>query len=168
MYNKKGKEHSQYKHGMAEKRPYRIWSNMKMRCNNKRDISYRYYGAKGITYCDEWHYFINFWNDMKEGYADDLQIDRIDNNGNYCKENCRWVTPKVNSNNRSHVTNYLLDGEIMNLSDISKKIGINRFTLMTRFKNGWSEEKAFTTKVNYKNKNLKNYQKTKSQKYYRS
>lgn len=89
-------------HGMKKTRQYNTWKNIKQRCDNKNHTTYRYYGGKGITYCKSWSKFENFWRDMKDGYSDNLTIDRIDNNGNYCKENCRWVTMKEQSVNKSN------------------------------------------------------------------
>lgn len=77
-----------------------IWWTMKQRCNSKAPNRYKYYGARGITYDPKWETFEGFKEDMEEGYGDTLQIDRIDNDGNYCKENCRWVTARQNTMNR--------------------------------------------------------------------
>lgn len=80
-------------------RLYRIWSNMKSRCYNHRVRSYADYGAKGIIVCDEW---LNSYEDFRDwalsnGYQDNLTIDRIESNKNYCPENCRWITLRDNS-----------------------------------------------------------------------
>lgn len=77
---------------------YRRWANIKSRCYNEKVRSYKDYGAKGVKLCDEWHDFKVFaeWA-YSHGYREDLVIDRIDSNGDYCPENCRWITAAENS-----------------------------------------------------------------------
>ena len=79
----------------------KVWNDMKYRCNNPKGESYHRYGGRGITYDTNWEYFMNFWEDMRRSYKEGLTIDRINNDGNYCKENCRWVDMKAQQNNRS-------------------------------------------------------------------
>lgn len=81
---------------------YNRWKGMKRRCYDKNFKQYKDYGGRGITVCEEWLYsFRNFYDwSMSHGFSEDLEIDRIDNDGNYEPENCRWVTHKINSNNR--------------------------------------------------------------------
>jgi hypothetical protein len=73
---------------------------MKNRCNNPRAANYARYGGRGITYCDDWTWFEMFARDMLPTWQPGLQLDRIDNDGPYCKENCHWTTPTENSRNR--------------------------------------------------------------------
>lgn len=87
------------KHDMSGTRLYRIWSQMKQRCYNKKDDAYQYYGGKGVCVCDEWREdFQKFeqWAN-NNGYSDDLTIDRINSNKNYEPSNCRWISQSENS-----------------------------------------------------------------------
>lgn len=87
------------RHGMSLTTVYKVWASMIQRCNNKNHKAYKSYGGRGISICERWLKFDNFYEDMGE-QPKGLQIDRIDNDGDYEPNNCRWVTPKANSNNR--------------------------------------------------------------------
>lgn len=129
---------------MSNTRYYRIHNTMKQRCLNSKVKKYKNYGGRGITVCERWlESFENFWEDMKEGYADHLQIDRIDNDKGYCKENCRWVTSKVNNNNRrDKSTNKYYKG---NLTQSIKEHNVHYQTVVSRLRMGWTFKKAIST-----------------------
>ncbi len=93
------------KHGMSGTKVHRAWKGMKQRCNNPSYDHYERYGGRGITYSKEWEEFEKFYEDMGEPPSEKYQLDRINNDGNYCKENCRWVLPKDNCNNRTQYKN---------------------------------------------------------------
>ena len=119
---------------------------MKERCYNPNRNSYCWYGAKGICVCDEWDDFENFYDwSMNNGYSDELTIDRIDSNGNYCPENCRWSTDREQANNRS--TNRIIEynGESHTLEEWSRITGIASSTIRMRLDEyKWDVEKSLT------------------------
>ncbi len=84
-------------HGMSYTRIYKIWEDMKKRCDNTNNKYYHNYGGRGIIYDPEWKTFEGFYEDMQYGYQDDLTIDRKKSNLNYTKDNCQWITKQLNS-----------------------------------------------------------------------
>lgn len=108
---------SNTKHGESHAhrtRLYSIWNGMRQRCENPNRAAYKLYGGKGVSVCDEWKDYQKFkaWAEAN-GYADNLSIDRIDSNGNYCPENCRWITLSENvaRANKNHATRKVIRGE---------------------------------------------------------
>lgn len=139
-------------HGMSDTRLYRIYNKMKLRCYSKTNHAYKDYGGRGITICQEWlDDFMNFYNwAMKNGYEDNLSIDRIDNDKGYDPENCRWVSKKVQANNTRSTIFLTCNGETKSASEWSEITGIPRDTITSRKRNGWSDEQCIKTKVGEK------------------
>ena len=138
------------KHGLKHTRLYRIWSGIKHRCYCKTSPYFYRYGGRGIVMCDEWRTdFMSFYNwALSNGYSEDLSIDRIDVNGNYCPDNCRWATAKEQSDNKRCNILVTLENETLDLQQWCDRIGIKRSTVNTRVKMcGWSYERALTTPV---------------------
>lgn len=138
----KNKERST-KHGMYGTRLYSIWAGMRRRCYDPKVDAYKYYGARGITYCEEWDNFKHFYKwAMENGYKDNLTIDRIDFNGNYCPENCRWVDNLAQARNRGDNKRVTFNGITLCLSEWAEKFKINYETFLSRLRRGYSFEEA--------------------------
>ena len=131
-------------HGETGSRLYHIWVSMKRRCLNPSVKSYSAYGGRGITVCKEWLNYEPFrdWA-LANGYAEDLTIDRIDNNGGYEPRNCRWATYLQQGNNKrdNHFISFC--GEVYTLLEWSRILGIHRSTLFNRLKKSKTIEDAF-------------------------
>ena len=135
-------------HNMSNSRPYKIWNGIKDRTLNPNNKDYKNYGARGITIDERWkESFLNFWDDMKEGYSDGLSIDRIDNNKGYTKDNCKWSTSKEQSNNRRSNRKLIIDNNEYTMSELADKYKITRHLLYDRLKSGWNLKEALTTPV---------------------
>lgn len=138
-------------HGMKNTRLYRCWRNMKTRCYNPSYIEYIRYGGRGISVCEEWQAFEPFYEwAMKSGYENGLSIDRIDNNGNYCPDNCKWSTNREQSLNRSSNAFLTYNGVTKHVSEWDKDIGATKSgRVRARLNAGWSIEEAVTIPVTH-------------------
>ena len=120
------------KHGLFRdnKGLFNIWETMKGRCENPNRSNYERYGGRGISVCAEWHKAKNFikWA-LENGYKKGLQLDRIDNNGNYCPDNCRWVTVKQNSRNRRNTVLLTINGETKSVAEWCEIIEVSPYTV---------------------------------------
>lgn len=134
-------------------RLYKIWIEMRSRCMNPKKINYKHYGGKGVQVCDKWYEYINFHTDMHDSYVEHVKeygekfttIDRIDSNGNYCKENCRWATPKKQCNNTCKNVFVTYQGQTKTIKEWSEVTGIKYITLYSRlFKYKFPIEKALS------------------------
>lgn len=155
------------KHGMKNSRFYVIWCNIKTRVNNKNAPQAKNYSIKGIKLCKSWDKFINFKNDMYEEYIKHSEtygeknttIDRINNNGNYTKKNCRWATFKKNQRNKSSNRNITYNGKTKCLSEWAEHFGLDRdlFKARIRYEIPFNEAIKNKSLVNRKCKPIDQY-----------
>lgn len=131
------------KHSMSLHPAYESWHAMKGRCKNSSHMHYKNYGGKGIEVCEKWQTFTGFWEDMGFSWRQGLTIDRIDGNGNYCKENCRWATRKEQAKNRK--TTIVIDTPDgpMCIADAARHFGIKDITLRKRLSSNFPKEYLF-------------------------
>ena len=134
-------------HGMKFTRFYMIWQTFRRRCEDKNFMGYNNYGGRGITYQESWKKFENFRDDMYESYLKhceeygekDTTLDRIDVNGNYCKENCRWTTRKIQANNTRKNHYITINGEVKTLTQWVEFYGIALSTVKNYIRKGYSD-----------------------------
>lgn len=140
-------------HGFAQKeRLYTEWQSMKARCYSKTRAFYEYYGGRGIKVCDEWKQnYLAFreWS-LKNGYKDNLTLDRIDVNGNYEPSNCRWVTMYEQSRNTRKNIFITYNGETRIMRDWARVFNISYYALGNRIRNGMKPEKALEEMLSLK------------------
>lgn len=131
---------------------YGVWNQMMGRCYRKNSSFYHRYGGRGIKVCDEWHDFWNFakWSESVGGRPDKMEIDRIDNDGDYCPENCRWATRKQQVRNRSTNVYIEYNGKRQTIAEWCEETGMNWQTLSNRYNRGWDVERIFTEPVHKK------------------
>ena len=123
---------------------YTAWTLMMQRCYNHNHPFYKNYGGRGIKVCERWHTFENFYEDMGERPLG-MTLDRKDNDGDYCKENCRWATREEQANNRRSNVWYTHEGETKTIAQWAHFLGMRDGTLRQRLKkNGWSMERAIS------------------------
>jgi hypothetical protein len=135
------------KHGMTGTRIFNIWDSMIRRCENPSRESYKYYGGRGITVCEEWHDFENFYRwSTENGYEDYLTIERKNPDWNYCPENCRWASWEEQNVNKRNNKFLNIAGVKMTITQAARIYGISTKTLYQRLKKGYSIEKALGVK----------------------
>lgn len=143
-------------HGMWTTKTWKAWSSMKDRCSIRDHRDQKYYGGKGIKVCDRWkNSFENFLEDMGER-PDGYSLDRIDPDGDYTPENCRWASAKKQANNRTNNRIVEFNNERKTLSEWADSVGLKYTTLRARLSNGWGIEKALTTKLSLKHSHVRN------------
>lgn len=132
-------------HNGVGTRLYRVWMGMKTRCYNENDEHWKDYGSRGIKVCAEWeHSFENFreWA-IAHGYSDELTIDRIDFNSDYCPDNCRWVTKADQQRNKRNNRYYTYHGEKKLLQGWADEFGVTRSMLQGRIRRGQDPQQVF-------------------------
>lgn len=132
------------RHGLKNDPSYKVWESMKARCLRKSCAAYPRYGGRGITICDEWLRFEGFYKDMGTR-PPGMSLDRVDNDGPYSKENCRWATRLEQQNNTRAVRRLTLNGETKSISQWAKALGVSRNRIRTRLQNGMTQEQALLT-----------------------
>ena len=124
------------------------YNHMKERCYNPNSKSYHRYGGRGIKVCDEWlNDFSSFesWA-LSNGYSPELKLDRVDNDGDYCPENCEFVTNKKNCQHKGNTRYYTLNGKTQNLAQWCEEMKMPYATVLTRLdRYGWDFERAIAT-----------------------
>lgn len=122
---------------------YKSWRAMKTRCTNLNTPSYKNYGERGITICDRWLNFENFYEDMGDR-PEGKTLERIDNSKGYSRENCKWASKKEQNRNTRQVKLLTYEGETLCMKEWAEKLSIPYSTLQDRIRRGWNVERALT------------------------
>ena len=145
-------EKTKANHGLSHCKLYSVWNTMRHRCYNEKNKKYKLYGARGITVCDEWkNNYIAFreWA-LSHGYAEGLTLDRKNVEGNYCPENCRWVTQKIQQRNRRNNRLIEYKGQRKLLLEWCEEFNLPFKTVQARLRVlKWSIDKALNTPIEY-------------------
>lgn len=130
-------------HYLTGTRIWRIWRGMKTRCQNPtREQDVRNYGGRGITVCERWQSFDNFYEDMRDGYSDDLTIERINGNKSYSKSNCRWATNMEQQSNKRNNRYLMYQGEKLHLAEVCRRSGVSKMKMLMRLNRGMNADTA--------------------------
>ena len=129
-------------HGLSNHRAYKVYSSMRARCSKKNHPSYHRYGGRGIYVDSRWSTFESFWADMGSTWKPGLTIERVNNNGPYSRENCKWVTYEENQQNLEKSRRYTIDGVTMTAGAWAKRFGIARPVVYRRLDAGLPIERA--------------------------
>ena len=134
-------------HGMTGTKEHRAWLYMKKRCFSDHCVKGKYYKGRGIGMCEEWLLFMNFYNDMGPAPSPLHTLDRIDNNGDYCKKNCRWALNIVQQNNKSNNVFLTHKGKTQTASMWAREKEMSPDTVRRRLLRGWTVEETLETPV---------------------
>jgi len=138
------------RHGLSGTPEYYAWKDMKRRCFNPNHKRYSDYGGRGITVCDRWLNLENFLADMGSRPTAKHSLDRINNNGDYSFENCRWATKAEQDNNRRNNKPLItIENETYTIVQWAEKMGFSRTVIYRRLERGWSEFDAVMTPLRY-------------------
>ena len=133
----KNKKNGNTRHGLSDTPIQKLWIQMKQRCLNPNDRSYRNYGARGIRVCDRWMKFENFFADMGHK-PKGKSLDRIDNDGSYSPRNCRWASRSEQGNNTRTNVNLEINGRRLTQRQAAKKFGLSDGCISKRRKKGFT------------------------------
>lgn len=138
----RGNENPKYKHGMTSSPEYVSWQNMIQRTTNPNCPRFEDWGGRGIVPCTEWKQFENFFSDMGNKPTPNHTLERIDNKLGYSKDNCRWATSKEQGFNRRSNRQLTANGYTFTMAQWCEELSINKVTLSSRLRRGWSIEEA--------------------------
>lgn len=143
-------------HGKRRTPEYEIWAAIKQRCSNPNNRAYKDYGARGIKMCERWlNDFTAFIADLGERPGKEYTVERRNNDGNYCPENCYWATDESQKNNRRDSVRITWRGETKTLTQWARLTGIDPKIVRSRIRNyGWSVDEALTTPANRRDRPL--------------
>lgn len=135
-------------HGMTGSPYYKRWRNMMNRCHNPNDAAYRHYGARGIKVCKRWHDIRKFYGDMGHPTAEKNEIERLNNDGDYCPKNCIWANDKTQVRNRRNTRRVSFDGKEMPLIELCEAFGVSIKVVKQRIdKLGWGLQEALSPTI---------------------
>lgn len=144
-FHKQRIEETFLRHGSGragkQTRAFRIWCNMRARCNNPNNKDYMHYGGRGITYCESWSKFENFIADMGEPKPKDT-IERLDVNKGYCPENCIWLSCSLQNRNKRNSRLLTHNGKTQSMAEWAEELGIKYSTIRSRLRYGWTDSEA--------------------------
>lgn len=144
----KGAANTKYRHGMTNTPIYKAWNNMLSRCLNPNHPRYKDWGGRGITVTKSWLDFENFYKDMGDKPSPKHTLERKDNERGYDKDNCVWATTKEQATNRRSNKILTANGYQFTLVEFAEKFSINKITLGSRLRRGWTLEEALMGKRN--------------------
>ena len=133
------------RHGVHKHHLYSTWRAMRERCRSPKHVAYHRYGGRGISVCERWNDFAAFLDDMLPSWREGLTLDRINTDGDYAPENCRWATPQEQSRNTASNHYITLCGETMLRCEWPARLGITQGAFDARMSKGWSEERIIST-----------------------